>query len=116
MKCLTLRQPYAWLVVNGYKDIENRSWKTQYRGPLSIHAGQQKAVGYDNLCKDIRRRFRIKIPADLPRGGIVGQVEIVECVEKSRSRWFSGEIGFVLTKARRLPFLPMKGKLGVVRR
>lgn len=45
MKYLTVRQPWAWLLVNGHKDIENRSWPTKYRGPLLIHAAQQKAVG-----------------------------------------------------------------------
>ena len=29
---LSIRQPWAWLIVNGYKDIENRDWKTHYRG------------------------------------------------------------------------------------
>ncbi len=39
MKALTLTQPYATLVALGTKRIETRSWSTQYRGPLAIHAG-----------------------------------------------------------------------------
>ena len=38
LKVLVVRQPWAWLIVNGYKDIENRSWRTRYRGALLIHA------------------------------------------------------------------------------
>lgn len=38
MKALSIRQPWAWLIANGYKDIENRSWRTNYRGPVLIHA------------------------------------------------------------------------------
>jgi ASCH domain len=34
MKVIVIRQPWAWLIVNGIKDIENRSWRTRYRGPL----------------------------------------------------------------------------------
>jgi hypothetical protein len=40
VKALSIRQPWAWLIVTGYKDIENRSWRTNYRGPLLIHAGR----------------------------------------------------------------------------
>lgn len=113
MKCLTVRQPWAWLLVNGHKDIENRSWKTKYRRPLMIHAAQQRAVDYAALIKELRRRHRIHIPADLPTGRIVGIVTIVDCVKKSRSRWFFGPVGFVCARARRLPFVPLKGRLGI---
>ena len=40
-RLLTLRQPWAWLVVFGGKDVENRSWTTEYRGPILIHAGKE---------------------------------------------------------------------------
>jgi len=36
---LSIRQPWAWLIVQGHKPIENRTWPTTYRGPLLIHAG-----------------------------------------------------------------------------
>ncbi|MEV0994617.1 ASCH domain-containing protein [Nonomuraea sp. NPDC050202] len=39
MKALSVRQPYAWAIAHGGKDIENRSWGAGYRGPLAIHAG-----------------------------------------------------------------------------
>ena len=39
MRALSIRQPWAWLIVNGHKDIENRSWRTKYRGPFLVHAG-----------------------------------------------------------------------------
>ncbi|MCB2188832.1 MAG: ASCH domain-containing protein [Deltaproteobacteria bacterium] len=38
MKCLSIRQPWASLIVAGMKDVENRSWATKYRGPVLIHA------------------------------------------------------------------------------
>jgi hypothetical protein len=64
-----------------------------------------------NIC----RQRRIKLYPERDRfqiGGIVGSVEIVDCVDRSRSFWFSGPYGFVLKNARKTRFKPMKGKLG----
>ncbi len=41
MKALSIMQPWAWLIVNGHKDIENRNWPTRFRGPVYIHAGKK---------------------------------------------------------------------------
>lgn len=41
IKCLSVRQPWAWLILNGYKTIENRTWRVNDRGPILIHAGKQ---------------------------------------------------------------------------
>jgi hypothetical protein len=35
-RTLTVRQPWAWAIARGHKDIENRSWTTRYRGPIAI--------------------------------------------------------------------------------
>lgn len=48
----------------------------------------------------------------LPTGGIVGSIEIVDCVVKSNSRWFFGRYGFVLRNPIMLPFMPVRGQLG----
>ncbi len=85
MKAITLRQPWAWAIINAGKDIENRNWKTHFRGKVAIHA----AVGmtrheYDRVCKYIRgvnRRIRIPAYEELERGAIIGAVEIVDCVQ-----------------------------------
>ena len=42
MKALTIQQPWAGLIACGAKRIENRTWKTNYRGPLAIHAGAKR--------------------------------------------------------------------------
>ena len=117
MKAISIRQPWAWLVVNGHKDIENRIWRTKYRGKVLIHASGYKVTKADYedfvaCCKAARIK---EFPAidGFKTGGIVGSVEIVDCVQKSRSRWFNeGGFGFVLKNARKLPYKPMKGKLG----
>jgi hypothetical protein len=47
------------------------------------------------------------------RGGIVGQVNVVDCVTKSNSLWFGGPFGFVLANPKPLPFRACKGQLGL---
>lgn len=41
MKAISINQPWAWCIVNGYKPIENRDWATQFRGTVLIHAGKK---------------------------------------------------------------------------
>lgn len=40
MKALTIKEPWATLIIEGYKEYEFRSWKTNYRGKILIHAGK----------------------------------------------------------------------------
>lgn len=115
MKALSLRQPWAWLVVNGYKDIENRSWPTKRRERIYIHASAKKVTkkDYEEFLEICRKR-RINSYPEREKfviGGIVGSVEIINCVERSKSFWFYGPYGFVLKGARKLPFKAIKGKL-----
>ncbi|MGH8100850.1 MAG: ASCH domain-containing protein [Chthoniobacterales bacterium] len=109
LPALSLRQPWAWLVVNGYKDIENRSWRTVYRGPLLIHASSTKADFTWETVEGIKRHDRIILPEELDIGGIVGIVDVIDCVQEHKSRWFSGEYGWVLANPRRLPYRECKG-------
>lgn len=115
MRALSIRQPWAWLIVNGHKAIENREWSTSYRGTVLIHAGKTMARCYhEDLELDMALRFRLSLPAyeALERGGIVGVATIVDCVSESSSPWFTGPFGFVLADARPLPFQACNGKLG----
>lgn len=68
MKALTISQPFASLIADGEKWIENRSWLTNYRGPLAIHAG----VGTQYLTKSEL--------ADYPTSCIVAVCNLAECV------------------------------------
>lgn len=114
MKALSVRQPWAWLIVNGYKDIENRSWNTKYRGPVLIHASSKPVSPEDYLtAMNIARPLGIELPsrADLQRGGIVGVATITGTCESSPSPWFFGPVGFQLKDGQPLPFHPMRGRL-----
>ena len=112
MKALSIKQPWSWLIVNGHKDIENRTWYTKFRGKFLIHAGKapDKTVLTSKVNGIILPNFCY---ADF--GGIVGIAEIVDCVDcifAPNSPWFSGPYGFVLKNARPLPFMPVRGQLG----
>ncbi len=111
---LSVRQPWAWLIVNGYKDVENRSWPTHHRGPLLIHAGSNTS----ELPRrsEIERQHGIKVPEGIELGGIIGVVNLIDCKARTDSPWHNrGSIGWVLAKPRRLPFRACKGNLGLFR-
>lgn len=111
MKALSIQQPYAWLIANGHKDIENRSWPTNYRGWVLIHAGKRFNKEFDGEI-DLPSEYDAGLPDYFDMGGIVGKAEIVGCVSESRSPWFHGRFGFLIRNARPLPFRPCLGRLG----
>ncbi len=132
MKALSIRQPWAWLILHGGKDIENRSWPTRFRGRFLIHAAKgctrneyAEAVDFVWTFWGGKKGREIPMLNQLERGGIIGEAELVDCVEESSSRWFMGNYnvlenqrrnlklhGFVLRNVKPLPFRPCKGALG----
>lgn len=119
MKALSIRQPWAWLIVHGGKDIENRSWPTKFRGRFLVHAS--KGMTSEEYCDGLEFAMRvgdIRLLRDFPssqemqRGGIVGSVELVDSVDHSTSPWYMGQKAFVLRDPKPLPFTPFKGRLG----
>lgn len=116
MRALSIRQPWAWLIVNGYKPVENRDWSLSWRGPLLIHAAKVVAKGYyQDVAAMVDQEFGIQVPAlaDIERGGIVGAANLVDCVSAMDSPWFTGKFGLVLADARPVPFVACKGALGL---
>ena len=117
MIALSIRQPWAWLILHAGKDVENRSWPTKFRGRFLIHAAKGMTQReYENACQFARYVVGInsRLPAfkELPRGGIVGEAEIWNCVSESSSKWFEGPHGFLIRKAVPLEFRPLAGTLG----
>lgn len=115
MKVLSLKQPFAELVVSGRKTIELRRWNTKFRGEFLVHASM-------NPDKKSMEKFGF---SDLPCGIILGKAKLVdvkryktdEGFEKDKDKHLAnknwGEYGFVLKNAKRFSeIIPAKGKLG----
>lgn len=121
MKALSIRQPWAWLIIHGGKDIENRTWHTKFRGRFLVHAA--KGMTNKEYCDGLEFAMRagdIRLLRDFPTsqemlqnwcGGIIGSVELVNSVNHSNSPWYMGEKGFVLRDPQPLEFTPFKGRL-----
>ena len=77
MKVLTIKQPWATLIMQKDKRFEFRSWRTKYRGDLLIHAGK-------GIDKEAMNRLSNYIPEVLPTGKILGKVTLVDCVKMSQ--------------------------------
>jgi hypothetical protein len=119
VKALSIKQPWAELIVRGVKDVENRSRPTQFRGRFAVHVSLRKAP-YDDVKVDaIPRRLRQPIfqawEANASAGRVLGTVELVDCVWGSDSQWaIEGYWHWVLRDAR--PYarsVPAKGQLGL---
>lgn len=73
MKVLTIKQPYASLIVAGIKKYEFRTWKTKYRGEVLIHAGKSvdKKAMDEFKCYDL----------DYPVGCVIAKVFINDVIQ-----------------------------------
>lgn len=126
MKALSIQQPWAWAIVNGYKPVENRSWPTKFRGRFLVHAGvkfdyegyrwmlkHQRELGIPTLpCCPLRTRgSKYGYKGDFDMGGFVGEAEVVNCLTDMRSPWFFGPYGFVLIGAKPIEFRAARGYL-----
>lgn len=116
MKILCVRQPWAWAIIHGGKDIENRCWETRYRGPLLIASSQGWHRSTYEYYLENFSRGKDKCPSreELVVGAILGKVDLVDCVDAHRSKWFEGDYGFVLRHPKPLSRpIPIKGRLGL---
>lgn len=119
MKALSIKQPWASLVAHGIKDIENRTWRTNYRGRVLIHAGASKKEGWhlnDLQRVHLRQSGSSLYSTDfdkLPFGSIIGSVEIIDCIQEHSSVWAEKDVwNWVLANPILFPEpIPAKGKL-----
>ena len=94
MKALSIKQPWASLIAHGVKDIENRTWKTHFRGRIFIHASgkpdkepyeiftDEQASLFINSDLDFEILKSYKEPSQ-----IIGEVDIIDCVVNHPSIW-----------------------------
>lgn len=125
MKVLSIREPYATLIAMGIKKIETRSWKTNYRGELYIHASGTKV-----LKEYLNNSYVLDIIKDLDMnfGNIICKVKLVDCVymdqnfisriKQNPSEYHLGlyEIGryaWIFEDVKLITPIPTKGKLNI---
>lgn len=121
MKTLSIKNPWSYLITHGIKDVENRSWKTNYRGRILIHCPKSqvnilKYLDYslinkipNNLIEDIKNN-------NLHTSAIIGEVDIVDCVQNYNSIWAEKDQWHWVLKNPILykePILNVKGKLSL---
>ena len=116
MLALSIKQPWAWAILYAGKDVENRTWKTNFRGPLLIHSGL--TFDFKGLHWLVKNQKHLRLPAipqaqDFPRGGIVGGVDLVDTSNRHPSPWFFGPTGFILKDPRPCHLLETPGRLGM---
>ena len=118
--CLSIRQPYAWAVIKGAKDVENRTWRRNYLGRLYIHVSlKEDSEAIDEVVERVANHLVVSDADALAdyrqhvenaRGAIVGSVTMFGCAESYHSDGFEGRYGFLFrdTELFKKP-IPAKG-------
>jgi hypothetical protein len=115
MRVLTIRQPWVHAILDLGKDVENRVWRTHYRGPLLIHA----ATHHERHTREMLAEYLSKLPSaesldDLPLGRVVGVAEIVDCISNATSKWADkGDWHWLLRNVRSIRPVECTGRLGL---
>lgn len=120
---LSIRQPWAWAIVHGFKDVENRSTFAVTKArfdprPIAIHAAKgMTRAEYDDAA-DFMASLGVACPrpSDLVRSAIVGTATVTAVVGRSASPWFFGPRGLLLADQTALAQpIPCAGQLGYFR-
>jgi ASCH domain len=120
---LSLKQPWAALLVSGMKSIEVRKWATSIRGRVYIHAAQipdKRPEGWARLPDELR-------PIAELGGGLIGVAELFACIQYRTPAGFTADVpkhlnepmwfesppmyGFDFREAKTIPFYPCKGNV-----
>jgi len=116
---LSVRQPWAWAIVAGHKDIENRSTFAVSKAafdarPVAIHAAKGMTRDEYEEAADFMATLGVRCPRPdaLVRGAIIGAANIVAIVKNHSSPWFFGPRGLVLMDQRPVSPIPAAGALG----
>lgn len=100
MKALSIKQPWASLIAHGIKNIENRTWKTKFRGRIYIHASAKDAGALYELLNEkqieaMNNHWTAAPPyPNRPISAIIGEVDIIDCVINHPSIWAEYTSGY----------------------
>lgn len=124
MKVISIKQPFATLIIEGYKEYEFRTWKTKYRGPIYIHA----SLGID---KSVMEKYK-DLNLEYPSGCIIGKATLNDCLEindefrniiKEKNKYpyiynnvlkkDDSKYAFHMTNIEKIEPIKVKGQLGI---
>lgn len=117
MKCLSVKQPWAAMIVHGMKTVENRTWSTKFRGRFYIHASRTVDK---HAMKQWETLLAPKIMSTAySSGSIIGAVDIINVIDKDfpiceqsdATWWEQGSYGFVLRNPKLIQPHPYTGQL-----
>ncbi|MBG0512912.1 ASCH domain-containing protein [Elizabethkingia meningoseptica] len=104
MKALSIKQPFASLITLGIKPIENRTWRTNFRGRIYVHASMNLPKDHWGLLSPEQYKQAMdsfidgKLREELHLGAIIGEVDIVDCVINHPSIWAEKSEGTFIGK------------------
>ena len=115
MLALSIRPAWAWSIIHGGKDVENRARRCRFRGRFLVHASlaatkhdYERATEALCAAKDVPL---LPSEDEFAAGGIIGSVELVDVLDDSDSLWYQpGCYAWVLRNPRPLAFLPFRGR------
>jgi hypothetical protein len=118
MKAISIKQPWAWLIANGYMTVENKKWYTAHRGDILIHASKSQA-DLDRDIKHVREYFKIGIdPKQLLFGQVLAVAQLIECTKAPMTPidmyWHErGKFAWVLRRVRQIEPFAVRGRLNL---
>ena len=91
MKALSIKHPWAQLIIIGAKDVENRSRPTSFRGRFAVHVSLKRAdhedVSIEAIPRDLQEPAKLAWERNASAGRVAGTVELVDCIRDSNSIW-----------------------------
>jgi len=119
VKALSIKQPWAQLIIIGAKDVENRSRSTSFRGRFAVHVSLKRAsygdLGLDAIPRNLRESVKPAWESNASAGRVIGTVELVNCIRDSNSIWATDNYWHWVLRDPR-PYSqsrPAKGQLGL---
>lgn len=115
MKTLSIKNPWAFLICSGIKDVENRTWPTNFRGRVLIHASGKDTTPISDsnilhpqlIAIALQKLSDDDFNSELKTGAIIGNVEIVDCVQGHPSIWAEHGMVTFLDKYRNVKIKPI---------
>lgn len=104
-------QPMAWAIIHGGKDVENRTWTTEHRGEIYIHASNK--IRWRWFSDVFNYSGAMPSREQMLTGGIIGKVILLDIIENSKSKWaMPGKQHWLLARPEPCEFIPVEGELG----